>query len=196
MARMTVLAGSAATLLLIGFSSCVAAAADGLPLTDDIRRIVIAEKPDGTSFVASDEVVAGMEMKGVGTLYTMWGNDTAAAFPDDGAQPKTEGLYPPVGGYRVYLTRYPAGTAVTPEQKDLTGGSAKLASGVPGMHKSDTTDFDIVLAGEVECILTDGTVVKMKAGDMMVLNGADHAWRNSGTEDAVIAFFMAGANRK
>lgn len=162
----------------------------------NIRRVVVAEKPDGTSFIASDIPVAGVEAKGVGSLFTMWGNDHAAKFPDDGAQPDINGLYPPVGGYRVYFTRFPAGQTVTPDKTDLTGGDAKVGGGVPGMHKSDTTDFNIVLTGQMDCVLSDGTTVSLKQGDTIVLNGADHAWRNTGTTDALVVFFMAGASRK
>ncbi|MGE6743564.1 cupin domain-containing protein [Allorhizobium pseudoryzae] len=188
-------------LLLVGgpiaFTSLATlAAAEGLPVVKEVRRVVVSEKADGTSFVASDGKVAGVDMQGVGSLFTMWGNDKAAVFPDDGAQPKTEGLYPPVGGFRVYLTTYPAGQIVKPAAEDLGSNAELKANKVPGMHKSDTTDFDIVLSGTVDCIMSDGSKVTLKAGDMIVLNGADHAWQNNGQEDAVIAFFMAGANRK
>ena len=170
--------------------------AEGLPVVKEVRRVVIAEKADGTSFIASDGNVAGVDMQGVGSLFTMWGNDKAAAFPDDGMQPKMEGLYPPVGGFRVYLTTYPAGQVVKPAAQDLGSNAELKVSKVPGMHKSDTTDFDIVLSGTVDCIMSDGSKVTLKSGDMIVLNGADHAWQNNGKEDAVIAFFMAGASRK
>ncbi|WP_238368465.1 hypothetical protein [Mesobacterium pallidum] len=166
-----------AAALVLGTTSSMAWAAD------PVRRVVIAQ-PDGISIVASDEMVAPTDMAGVGALHTMWGNDTAATFPDDGTQSGFETLYPPVGGFRVYIATYPAGQEVTPEAKSLTGGAELKSEGIPGMHKSDTTDFDMVLSGTVDCILSDGTVVTLNKGDTIVLNGADHAWRNTGTEDA------------
>lgn len=169
---------------------------EGLSISSEVRRVVVAERADGKSFVASDTKVAGAEMTGVGQLFTMWGNDTAAQFPDDGSQPKMQGLYPPVGGFRVYLATYKAGQIVTPEKSDLGSNAEIKAHEVPGMHKSDTTDFDIVLSGTVDCVLSDGTRITLKAGEMIALNGADHAWQNNGTEDATVAFFMAGAARK
>lgn len=184
---------AAGAVTLVGFA--LPAGAEGLPIVKEVRRVVLAEKPDGTSFIASDSAVTGVEMQGVGSLFTMWGNDKAAAFPDDGMQPKFEGLYPPVGGFRVYLTTYAAGQVVKPAQEDLGANGKLQASKIPGMHKSDTTDFDIVLSGTIDCILSDGSHVTLKSGEMIVLNGAEHAWQNKGKEDAVIAFFMAGASR-
>lgn len=161
-----------------------------------VRRVVVAEGDNGKSFVASDTPVAGLDTPGIGALYTLWGNDAAGHFPDDGAAPPFSNLYPPVGGFRVYLSVFPVGMRVSPQADRLSGGGA-LTQGatVPGMHKSDTTDFDFVIKGRIDCILTDGTVIHLKAGDTLVLNGADHAWRNVGDEEAHVLFFMAGAER-
>jgi hypothetical protein len=140
-------------------------------------------------------MVDSVDVPGLGGLYTIWGNDRAATVPDDGTQPAFDALYPPAGGFRVYMMTFPAGEAAIPEGKNLTGGGKMANSDIPGMHRSDTTDFDIVLKGSVDCILSDGTAITLKTGDTIVLNGADHAWRNSGTEDAQVLFFMAGARR-
>ncbi|BBY63100.1 cupin domain-containing protein [Mycolicibacterium helvum] len=44
------------------------------------------------------------------------------------------------------------------------------------MHHTDTIDFETVLSGSVDLILDDG-VHQLEAGDMVVMNGVDHAWK-------------------
>jgi quercetin dioxygenase-like cupin family protein len=60
------------------------------------------------------------------------------------------------------------------------------------MHRTETIDYVIVLAGEVEMDMDDSTV-KLKAGDVMVQRGTYHAWANRGTEPARIAFILIDA---
>lgn len=44
------------------------------------------------------------------------------------------------------------------------------------MHHTDTVDFETVLSGSVDLILDDGAH-HLEAGDMVVMNGVDHAWK-------------------
>jgi quercetin dioxygenase-like cupin family protein len=65
----------------------------------------------------------------------------------------------------------------------------------PGMHTTDTVDFEVVLSGEVVLELDDGAEVTLRAGDTVVQNGTRHAWRNRGDVPAVIAVGIIGAVR-
>jgi quercetin dioxygenase-like cupin family protein len=44
------------------------------------------------------------------------------------------------------------------------------------MHHTDTIDFETILSGTVDLILGDGAH-HLEAGDMVVMNGVDHAWK-------------------
>jgi quercetin dioxygenase-like cupin family protein len=44
------------------------------------------------------------------------------------------------------------------------------------MHHTDTIDLETVLSGSVDLILEDGAH-HLEAGDMVVMNGVDHAWK-------------------
>jgi len=57
----------------------------------------------------------------------------------------------------------------------------------PGMHTTDTVDFDVVTSGELYLELGDGSEVLLKAGDGVVQNGTRHAWRNRSPANCVIA---------
>ncbi len=48
----------------------------------------------------------------------------------------------------------------------------------PGMHTTDTMDFDVIVSGEVYLELDDGAEVLLKAGDCVIQNGTRHASHN------------------
>ena len=60
------------------------------------------------------------------------------------------------------------------------------------MHRTDTVDYVFVLMGEVEMELDD-SFVAMKAGDVMVQRGTNHAWHNRTNQPARIAFVLMDA---
>ena len=59
----------------------------------------------------------------------------------------------------------------------------------PMMHRTETIDYAIVLSGEITMLLDDSEVV-MKAGDVLVQCGTNHAWSNRGTVPCQIAFIL------
>lgn len=54
---------------------------------------------------------------------------------------------------------------------------------VAPLHRTRTIDYGVVLDGEVDLELDDGTVLTMTRGDVVVQRGTVHAWHNrsSGT---------------
>ena len=60
------------------------------------------------------------------------------------------------------------------------------------MHRTETIDYAIVLEGEIEMDM-DGSTVMMKAGDVMVQRGTNHAWANRSTARARVAFVLIDA---
>ena len=59
----------------------------------------------------------------------------------------------------------------------------------PLMHRTETIDYAIVLAGEITMLLDDSEVV-LKAGDIVVQCGTNHAWSNRSQAPCVIAFVL------
>src|SRR6266436_610019 len=60
------------------------------------------------------------------------------------------------------------------------------------MHRTETIDYVIVLSGEIEMEMDD-TTIRLKAGDVLVQRGTNHAWINRGSEPARIAFILIDA---
>ena len=64
------------------------------------------------------------------------------------------------------------------------------------MHRTDSTDFGIILSGNVAVELDDGVEVVLSAGDVVVQNGTRHRWRVVGDVPATLASFIIGARRR
>jgi quercetin dioxygenase-like cupin family protein len=59
----------------------------------------------------------------------------------------------------------------------------------PLMHRTETIDYAVVLAGEIYCVLDD-TEVLLKAGDILVQCGTNHAWSNRSNAPCDILFVL------
>ncbi len=65
------------------------------------------------------------------------------------------------------------------------GGSAKHAH----MHRTETIDYGIVLEGEITLIVDEGEST-VRAGDIVIQRGTNHAWANRSGKDCRIAFVL------
>lgn len=115
-------------------------------------------------------------------------------------------VLPPSQGFRFGFFTIPPNTETAATQIDvvaafielqqkLPGMAEVLEPGNPGMHTTDTVDFDVVVSGECYLELDGGAEVFLKTGDCVVQNGTRHAWRNRSAENCVIAVALIGAGR-
>ncbi|HYB43895.1 MAG TPA: cupin domain-containing protein, partial [Candidatus Methylomirabilis sp.] len=69
----------------------------------------------------------------------------------------------------------------------------EFAPGVaPRNHRTDSIDYIVIMSGEIDMEL-DGSVVHLRAGDVMVQRGTIHNWVNRGTEPCVLAVILVAA---
>jgi mannose-6-phosphate isomerase-like protein (cupin superfamily) len=177
-----------------------------------VRRVTTGHSADGKAVVVSDTMVAGdtVALLPGADFHRLWGADVPPRFPDDGAQPVAPGYFPPLGGYRFMMfTVAPQEQAKARVQQargnrdemrseirdKLPGLAEHMERSHPGMHTTDTIDFEYIVSGEVWLELDDGATVHLRAGDTVVQNGTRHAWRNFGTEPCRIVVFMVGVPR-
>jgi mannose-6-phosphate isomerase-like protein (cupin superfamily) len=59
----------------------------------------------------------------------------------------------------------------------------------PLMHRTETIDYAIVLAGEITMVMDD-VDVELKAGDVLVQCGTNHAWSNRSKAPCIVAFVL------
>jgi len=62
----------------------------------------------------------------------------------------------------------------------------------PMMHTTNTVDYAIILSGEIWAIMDVGEK-KMKAGDVLVQRGTNHAWANRSNKPCHVAFILIDA---
>jgi quercetin dioxygenase-like cupin family protein len=64
----------------------------------------------------------------------------------------------------------------------------------PGFHRTDTTDFGVLISGNLAVELDDGAEVLLSPGDVLVENGTRHRFRVVGDEPATMASLLIGAH--
>lgn len=169
------------------------------------RRIVTGVNQKGKSCFVSDGPTPGRLEAGYFTTEEMWMDDPRtvmddpkAVMSDPPADPGVRPIFdlePPEGGSLLRIFTFPPDGFV-PEMtagmfQDLsrfnTGNS--MESDHPGMHTTKTIDYGIVLSGEISLELDEG-IVHLKPGDVVVQRGTRHAWRNTSSENCVMAFIL------
>jgi mannose-6-phosphate isomerase-like protein (cupin superfamily) len=175
----------------------------------EIRCVVTGHDEAGKSVVLSDRGVAPVTL---GLLpgfefHRVWGCDEVPALPVRAECSLPREYFPPPHGFRFGFFTIPPhternvaaldiGAAFAELREKLPGMAEVLEFDHPGMHTTDTVDYDVVLSGEVWLELDDGAEVHLKAGDCVVQNGTRHAWHNRSGENCVIAVCLVGAGRR
>jgi quercetin dioxygenase-like cupin family protein len=57
------------------------------------------------------------------------------------------------------------------------------------MHRTETIDYAIVLSGQITMLLDDSEV-ELKAGDILVQCGTNHAWVNRSDQPCTVVFVL------
>ena len=151
---------------------------DTRPQYPPIRRIITGHDGD-VAKVLIDSAASNAKYPAAGTVSTLiWSTDSSPAkipagtgAEDMGA--RILGTAPPKNGTRFAVIDFPPGNT-------------------PHMHRTETIDYVIVLEGEIEMDMDESTV-KMKAGEIMVQRGTNHAWANRSNARARIAFVLMDA---
>ena len=175
----------------------------------DINCVVTGQNESGKSVIMRHTPVQPVTLALLPgyEFHRLWGSDSIPELPSDGSPPQQPRYFPPKGGFRFGFFTIPPDTATSVDhigtesaleeiQQKLPGMVEVLEPGHPGMHTTDTVDFDVVVAGEVYLELDNGTKVLLKAGDCVIQNGTRHAWHNRSSEKCVISVAIVGAERK
>jgi len=141
-----------------------------------IRRVITGHDAKGVAKVLRDDFATNVKPSTHGARSTLvWSSDTMPIdiavgenIEDMGA--RILGTAPPPNGTRFCVIDFPANS--------------------PGrMHRTETIDYVIVLAGEIEMDM-DASTVKLKAGDILIQRGTNHSWVNRSDKPARLAFVL------
>lgn len=168
----------------------------------EFRRIVTGHDQNGVAIVESDQTATHVLQRpnrpGV-TLTNFWLTDQTPA-EYDGPTETCDGaftLQPPQNGSAFRCVEFLPEDPEVMTTLDGKSAFAEMAAGDnivtdarhPFMHRTNTVDYAIVLSGEIYMLL-DKDEVLMKAGDVAIQRGTNHAWSNRSTKPCVIAFVL------
>lgn len=167
-----------------------------------IRRIVTGHTVEGRSCIASDgpsPAVKTVEARPGYRVTNLWRTVSGESFDAPDSIAGHQGVLPPPGGTVVRIIEWPAEpddpvelrrrmdatfSAMYPDAHRDAGGGEH-----PGMHRTQTIDYAIVLEGEVVAILEEGETV-MRQGDVLIQRATNHAWANRSGKPVKVAFVL------
>ena len=175
-----------------------------------VRRVVTGHDAAGRAVIAHDgpaaTVMENPARPGRG-LTELWLTETTPASNrgDADAAAASAGLEPPAGGtvfrfFQLMPEREDSGLNAEEREAQFAAGFANMrashtrvdTSRHPGMHKTATVDYIIVLSGEVTMLLDEGEV-ELQPFDVVIQRGTNHAWINRGSDPAVLAAILVDA---
>jgi quercetin dioxygenase-like cupin family protein len=171
-----------------------------------MRRIITGHNAQGKSVILSDgpspHVLELAGMPGL-ALINLWVTDGApasnAGSADAAARPVV--LEPPARGTIFRVVDFPpdaamAGRLDRGKAFEAMGAGHAMEAGAPrhpGMHKTSSVDYALVLDGEIWALMDEGEVL-MHAGDCLVQRGTNHAWSNRTDRPCRMAFILVNAD--
>jgi mannose-6-phosphate isomerase-like protein (cupin superfamily) len=172
-----------------------------------VRRVVCGHNADGKAVVVSDGPAPFVHINprnNIDTSTDIWrtGDNpaTIVANPDEPTMGPRRQL-PTANGSVIRINRF------APESEAIRNMSVEEARGAfaalgnegastfgrggrhPLMHRTESIDYAIVLSGEITMLL-DEEEVNLKAGDVLIQCGTNHAWSNRSNDICEVAFIL------
>jgi naringenin degradation protein FdeH len=166
------------------------------------RRVVTGHNAQGRAVFISDGPAPAVYDRGTGAtavteLWETSATPASNAGNDDPTMGRPQRLPPPKNGSKFRVVEYPpdsqrvAALHGASHDNKSEGYVRDLANKRhPGFHK---IDYAIVLSGEIYALMDEGELL-LKAGDVLIQRGTNHAWSNRTEEPCCIAFVLIDAN--
>jgi hypothetical protein len=168
-----------------------------------IRRVVTQNDASGRSRVVEDAPAASIrtvpERPGYRAVNVWRTEEFPARINSSDTTAKHHGVLPPKNGTILRIIDFP------PEPRDpaelerrmkATFGSIysdadhhRDTTRHPGMHITKSVDYALVLEGEIWAVMDEGETL-LKAGDVLIQRGTNHAWSNRSGKTARMAFVL------
>lgn len=169
----------------------------------NIRRVITGVDDQGRSRVSRNAELSNVfELEAVpGTwFHEVWETGQSPALIDNREEEGPIGtqLAPPRSGTRIRFVDIPpdkdslgtgAAKASFAQLGDAAFGTSDEASPHPLMHKTETVDYGVVISGAITLVL-DTEETELKAGDVVIQRGTNHAWSNRSSEPCRMLFVL------
>jgi naringenin degradation protein FdeH len=175
--------------------------------TREVRRVVTGHDANGKAVVVSDGPAPFVHVNAVNPDWystDIWRtSDTPAPIVPAAAEPTLgpRRQMPLKRGTVLRINHFPPENEAVRQMDAEASRAAFAALGNeqaatfgkggrhPLMHRTETIDYALVLSGEITMVLDDQDVL-LKAGDVVVQCGTNHAWSNRSNAPCVVAFVL------
>jgi hypothetical protein len=171
------------------------------------RRVVTGHDQERRAVILSDAPPTRVQQiggPGGPTFFEVWNTREIPVLIDrQSGEPEESGLVlaPPKSGTRIRVIDFPPEgdvirklTATEAAEKFAEMGDTKASQSGTGaphplMHRTQTLDYGIVLEGELTLVLDRGETT-VRAGDIIIQRGTNHAWANRSDKNCRVAFVL------
>jgi len=178
------------------------------PKNGQIRRVITGHDKNGKAIVIEDRLAPAVHTNPLRPGHIsvdLWKTDGAPVIlkntePEPMAGPRQ--IHPPTRGTVFRISQIAPETeairSMTPEQSRAVfaavGNEAASTAGTkvgrhPFMHRTESVDYAVVLSGEITLLLDDQDVA-LKAGDVVIQRGTNHAWSNRSDKPAMMLYVL------
>ena len=175
-------------------------------MTRPVRRVVTGHNAAGKSIFVFDGLSPHVFRRSTGSVIVteLWETMKSPADNRGNEDAIKRGfrLPPPGNGSVFRIIGYPPDKerlkALAAELAGPDDGSGRVQAADranprhPGFHKTNSVDYAIVLSGEIYALMDEGEVL-LKAGDVLIQRGTNHAWSNRTDEVCTVAFVLIDA---
>jgi mannose-6-phosphate isomerase-like protein (cupin superfamily) len=170
-------------------------------MTRPTRRVVTGHDASGKAVVLLDGAAPNAKLRKASGLTStlLWVTDGSPA-DNSGSADTAErdiGVAPPPSGSIFRVVDFPPASetgavdnAAMLREMGLAAGHADPRHA--SMHRTRSVDYAVVISGEIDMLLDDSEV-HLRAGDVLVQRGTNHAWVNRGRDTCRIAFVLVDA---
>src|SRR5579884_1163274 len=171
-----------------------------------IRRVVTGKDASGKAVAiidgAAPNVITSAERGTTSTLLWVTYSTPADISGNADAANRTLGIPPPENGTVFRIVEFAPEKMIQSSYEDrmkvmrslgvAAEGASQERPRHTGMHRTRTLDYAVILSGEID-MLMDDSEVHLKAGDVVIQRGTNHAWVNRGDRPCRIAFVLMDA---
>lgn len=173
-----------------------------------VRRVLTGHNAAGEAVIIEDGLAPAVrtvaERPGyrVTNLWATFGAPAPINDPDRVSE--LSGVMPPPKGTVVRIIDFPPDSKDPAEREKAFNASfahlfkdadhSPKPSQHPGMHKTESVDYAIVMSGEITAIM-DSSETVLRAGDVLVQRGTNHAWANRSDAMARVCFVLIDGSR-
>ena len=178
------------------------------PKNGKIRRVITGHDANGKAIVIEDRLAPSVHTNPLRPGHIsvdLWKTDASPVILKNTESDPMLGprqIHPPPRGTVFRISQISPETEairnMPPEQARAVfaamGNESASTAGTkvgrhPFMHRTESVDYAVVLSGEITLLLDDQDVL-LKAGDVVIQRGTNHAWSNRSDKPAMMLYVL------